>query len=87
MPTNLVASMLMLHRRGINEEDLEKKVKWLGTTLVRRGYTLATDGLPSQNTNKIGIQHLNEYLDRKRDIIEPKISEPIRYLPNWFILT
>lgn len=34
MPTHLVASMLMLHRKGINEEDLERKVKWLGTTLV-----------------------------------------------------
>src|SRR5688572_14590686 len=85
MPTNLVASMLMLHRRGINEEDLEKKVKWLGTTLVRRGYTLATDGLPSQNTNKIGIQHLNEYLDRKRDIIEPKIV-PHKDYKNYLML-
>ncbi len=30
MPTTLVASMLLLHRKGINEEDLGKKVKWLG---------------------------------------------------------
>ena len=30
MPTTLVSSVLLLHRKGINEEDLEKKVKWLG---------------------------------------------------------
>jgi hypothetical protein len=30
MPTTLVSSMLLLHRRGINEEELEKRVKWLG---------------------------------------------------------
>lgn len=30
MPTCLVASILLLHRKGINGEDIEKKVKWLG---------------------------------------------------------
>lgn len=30
MPTTLASSMLLLHRRGISEEELEKRVKWLG---------------------------------------------------------
>jgi hypothetical protein len=34
MPTTLVSSILLLHRKGINEEDLEKKVKWLGLDLT-----------------------------------------------------
>lgn len=55
MPTTLVASMLLLHRKGINEEDLEKKVIWLGTTLVQRGVKLSIEGLPSVNTLKIGL--------------------------------
>ena len=34
MPTNLVAAILLLHRKGINEDDLERKVKWLGQMLA-----------------------------------------------------
>jgi hypothetical protein len=30
MPPNLVASIILLQRNGINEDDLERKVKWLG---------------------------------------------------------
>jgi hypothetical protein len=30
MPTNLVASVVLLQRRGISESDLEEKVRWLG---------------------------------------------------------
>lgn len=33
MPTNLVASMVLLQRKGISERDLEDKVRWLGQTL------------------------------------------------------
>jgi hypothetical protein len=62
MPTHLVASMLLLNRKGISEDELERKVIWLGTTLVQRGLTLSTEGLPSTNTLKIGLQHLGEYL-------------------------
>ena len=47
MPTNLVSSMLLLNRKGINELDLEKKVKWLGTTLAQRGVALSIVGIPS----------------------------------------
>ena len=40
MPTTLVASILMLHRKGISEDDLERKVKWLGQDLTQRGVIL-----------------------------------------------
>jgi glycerone phosphate O-acyltransferase/fatty acyl-CoA reductase len=30
MPTNLVASVVLLQRKGISESDLEEKVRWLG---------------------------------------------------------
>ena len=73
MPTNLVASMLLLHRKGICEEELEKRVKWLGQDLQQRGIMLSTEGLPSTNTLKIGLTHLKDYLNHRRDIIEPGI--------------
>lgn len=34
MPTNLVASIVLLQRKGINASDLEEKVRWLGYTLA-----------------------------------------------------
>jgi hypothetical protein len=34
MPTNLVASVILLQRKGISESDLEEKVRWLGQTLA-----------------------------------------------------
>mmetsp|Transcript_17381 Transcript_17381/g.12422 ORF Transcript_17381/g.12422 Transcript_17381/m.12422 type:complete len:365 (+) Transcript_17381:799-1893(+) len=47
MPTCLVASIIMMHRTGINEEDLERKMKWLGHHLNQRGFAISTEGLPS----------------------------------------
>jgi len=34
---------------------------------------LSTEGLPTTNTLKIGLTHLYDYLNRRRDIIEPAI--------------
>jgi predicted DNA-binding transcriptional regulator len=33
MPTTLVASILLMHRKGISEDELVKKVGWLGLAL------------------------------------------------------
>jgi hypothetical protein len=55
MPTTLVAAIILLHRKGINLDDLEKKVKWLGQMLAQRGVTLSGEGLPSTNTINIGL--------------------------------
>ena len=74
MPTNLVASVILLQRKGISESDLEEKVRWLGQTLAQRNICLSTYGLPSVNTLKIGVQHLNDYLEKKRDMYAPLVS-------------
>ena len=74
MPTNLVASVLLLQRKGISESDLEEKVRWLGQTLAQRAICLSTYGLPSVNTLKIGLQHLGDYLVKKRDNWSPKVD-------------
>jgi len=75
MPTNLVASVVLLQRKGINENDLEEKVRWLGQTLAQRNICLSTYGLPSVNTLKIGVQHLGDYLQKKRDIYMPLVTD------------
>lgn len=75
MPTNLVAAMVLLQRKGISVSDLEDKVRWLGQVLGQRGIHLSTYGLPSVNTLKIGVFHLGDYLEKKRDMYLPLVSE------------
>ena len=87
MPTTLVASILMLHRKGISEDELEGKVRWLGQDLTQRGILISTtEGLPSENTLKIGLKHLGEFIRRKRDMIHPLISPSTNEYNNLLML-
>jgi glycerol-3-phosphate O-acyltransferase len=75
MPTTLVASILLLYRKGISEEQLLKNVSWLGMALTKRGAIVAADGgLPNQSTLKIGLKHLEDYIVKKRNIYKPKVT-------------
>lgn len=75
MPTTLVASILLLYRKGISEEQLLKNVSWLGMALTKRGAIVAADGgLPNQSTLKIGLKHLEDYIIKKRNIYKPKVT-------------
>lgn len=74
MPTNLVAAMVLLQRKGISVSDLEEKVRWLGQILGERGIQTSSYGLPSFNTLKIGVQHLGDYLEKERDMYLPLVS-------------
>ncbi len=49
-------------------------MRWLGQTLAQRAIHLSTYGLPSLNTLKIGLQHLGDYLVKKRDNWSPKVD-------------
>lgn len=42
---------------------------------MQRGAQLSTYGLPSENTLRIGVQHLGDYLLRKRDLWTPIVSQ------------
>lgn len=77
MPTTMVASIILLYRKGISKQELSKKVEWLAMIINERGANFGNDvGLPGQNTMMIGLKHLDAYLESKGSIIEPKI------LPN-----
>ena len=76
MPTTLAAAVLLFYRKGISEDQLQKSVAWLGMALAQRGAIVTTDGgLPSQNTLKIGLKHLDDYIVQKRNIYMPKVVE------------
>lgn len=59
-------------------------MKWLGQVLALRNICTSAYGLPSVNTLKIGVQHLGDYLEKKRDMYSPKVSEQDR--SNYMML-
>lgn len=74
MPTHLVATVILLYRKGISEENLLRKIMWLGMACLQRGAKLSDSGLPDSTTMKIGLKHLNDYIIKKRDILMPKVK-------------
>jgi glycerone phosphate O-acyltransferase/fatty acyl-CoA reductase len=71
----MVASILLLYRKGITEDQLLKKISWLGMILITRGATITTDGiLPSQYSLKIGLTHLADYITKTRNIYTPRVE-------------
>jgi len=77
MPTSIVASILLMHRKGINEEILNKKVDWLIKQIKARGGKLSTD-IPSIAI-KSGLSHLDHLVDRKKDVFHPSFSAKTEY--------
>jgi glycerol-3-phosphate O-acyltransferase len=76
MPTTMVASIVLLYRKGISKQELRQKVEWLGMILNDRGANFATDnGLPGANTMDLGLEHLSAYLEEKAGIFEPKLVD------------
>ena len=72
MPTTLVATILLLYRKGISEATLLKQVNWLGMALVQRGALLSDSGLPDETTLRLGLRQLNDHVIKKRDVLMPK---------------
>ena len=74
MPCTLVATILLLYRKGISEAEMNQKIKWLGNALLQRGIVVSDDtGMPSQTTTNIGLKQLEGQIVRRRDIMMPKV--------------
>lgn len=86
MPTTIVASLIMLYRKGITKMELAKKTSWLGMVINDRGASFGNVvGLPGSNTMSIGLEHLKNYLNFKGDMIEPKVTSEDQ-LGNYIML-
>jgi glycerol-3-phosphate O-acyltransferase len=85
MPTNMVASLILLYRKGISHSELSQKMTWLGMIIKERGAKFNNDtGLPGVNTIKIGLEHLNSYLENISGIYSPASEKD---LGNIIMLT
>jgi len=72
MPTSLVASIILMHRKGLIEETLTKKMTWLIQEVLERGGKLSTEFV--QVAVKNAITHLDNLLEKKKDIFHPSFS-------------
>ena len=72
MPTSVVASLLLLRRKGISEEELVKKVDWLIQEIVKRDGKLSTKF--AHIAVKTALIHLDDLLERKKDVFHPSFS-------------
>lgn len=82
----MVASLILLFRKGISKEELARHIEWLSMLINERGANFGNEvGLPGQNTMKIGLEHLNDYLEMKGNIIIPKVL-PRDDMKNYIML-
>jgi 1-acyl-sn-glycerol-3-phosphate acyltransferase len=75
IPTALVAAILLMHRRGVSEDELISKVEWLRDEIKFRGYKLGgLDSGNAQSAVRNAIGHLKQTLTHKKDMFEPSVS-------------
>ena len=80
VPTALVAAILLMHRIGVNENELITKVEWLRDEVKARGFRIG--GLETGAANlavRNALTHLKQTLSHKKDLFEPSISLHIDY--------
>lgn len=87
MATNVVASVLLMHRKGIKEDALVSKVEWIAKEINKRG--IKVEAINSQNPSvavKMALNHLEDLLNKKKDMFHPSVSAKSDY-SNVLILS
>ena len=80
MPTSIVASLLLLHRKGISEDMLMQKVEWLKNQILLRGGRIGgIDENSSLKTIKGAIFHLQHLVEQKKEIVHLQVSAKSDY--------
>ncbi|CAI2369551.1 unnamed protein product [Moneuplotes crassus] len=79
MPTAICASILLMHRKGINSKELTRQVDFLIKLLRKRHILLTAHSNNAETCVKKGTDHLNETVSRKKDIFEPRVTPKVDY--------
>lgn len=75
MPSTLLSAVLLMHRRGVSEDELIKKVEWLRDEIKVRGFkTAGIDGGNASTAVRNALGHLNSVVRHKKDLFEPSVS-------------
>lgn len=73
MTTSLVASTLLMYRKGISMDLLVKRVIWLYDELKFRKVELSLGLEPTKEVVETSLSYLKNLVERKRDIIVPQV--------------
>lgn len=79
MPTSICASILLMHRKGISEDELIKQVGYLIDVLKSKNAILPSYCNRAESCVKKGTYHLNETVSKKKDIFEPRVIPKVDY--------
>lgn len=80
MPTSMVATVLLFHRStGISENSLIRKTAWLYNEIVARGGLINLNVLPALNTIQNSLNHLSQFVDKKKDAFKTYIKANKQY--------
>jgi glycerol-3-phosphate O-acyltransferase len=74
MTTSIVATVILMHRKGINNEQLLKRVIWIYEEIRARNGELNLGTTPTVPILEKCLTYLKDFIDNKRDILEPSIS-------------
>jgi glycerone phosphate O-acyltransferase/fatty acyl-CoA reductase len=75
MPTALVATILLMHRRSLSEDELITKVEWLRDELKYRGCKIGgMNGGSANMAVRSALSHLNQTVKYKKDLLEPSVT-------------
>ena len=80
MPTAIVASVILMQRKGIKEDELVNRVEWIAIELALRGIKVATINSSTPTIAvKMALTHLDSLLNKKKDIFHPSLSAKSDY--------
>ena len=74
MNTSLVASALLMHRRGINFDNLTQRVTLIYNELISREMTVAATRTPTHKMIKSALSVINDHFTLTKGIYEPRQS-------------
>jgi 1-acyl-sn-glycerol-3-phosphate acyltransferase len=80
MASSLVAAVMLMHRRGVSEDEIIKKVEWLRDEVRFRGFKLGgIDEGSASIAVRNAITHLSSVVRHKKDLFEPSVSMESNY--------
>lgn len=74
MNTPMVATILLMHRKGISEDLLIKRVVWIYNEIKIRNGDLNLSSPPSSAIIKQCLSFLSGFVEVKRDIFNPSVQ-------------
>ena len=74
MSTPMVATILLMHRRGISLDTLVKRVSWLYDEIKARKGEVGLTAAPSSAIVSQCLNFLSEFVNRNRDIFQPSVQ-------------